>query len=111
MSEYVLTSYVSFPSPLLSFKSFLIQKYVAISWFLKTIDKICSLVVKVLWVFMPEKTLWEEYKWFTSVRSLIKYLTQKTLSEKDVTVSLKEFLDLYKKTRQEIVKILESNGV
>ena len=55
--------------------------------------------------------IWMEYMWFTDIPSLVKYLTQKTLSEEDITVSLKDFLGIYKELRREIQEILSENGV
>ena len=73
---YVLTSYVSLPSPLSSFLSLLPYNDMSQSAGFQNDDIICPLVVLILWVFIPEKTLWEEYKWFTNVPSLVENLTQ-----------------------------------
>lgn len=54
---------------------------------------------------------WEEYMWYTSLEKLIEHLSRKKLSEKDIEVSMLEFLGHYKKVRQEIVGILEKGGV
>ena len=54
---------------------------------------------------------WEEYRWYSSLEYCIRYLVQKRIAEKDVTVQLNEFVKIFKKAYDDIQSKLAANGV
>ena len=54
---------------------------------------------------------WEEYMWYTSLEKLIEHLVRKRLQDKDLVVTMKEFLTHYKEVRREVMGVLKESGV